>query len=142
MIVSDLMAFSNNFIANQLLLAMGAQVHGGPATLAKGLSVLNDYCTSRLGIASIKLAEASGISRRNRISAKSMIKALDQFHPHRYLLRNEGAQWYKTGTLNGIHTRAGYLRSKEGINYRFVIMLNTAGKRTEPIVRILEEALR
>jgi len=141
MIVASLMAYSNNFMANQLLLAMGAQVHGPPATPAKGRKVLSDYCISRLGIASPELVEASGISRRNRISAQAMIKALDRFHPYRDLMRREGPQRYKTGTLNGIHTRAGYLRSKEGVDYRFVIMLNTPGKRTEPIVEILEKAL-
>ena len=141
MIVASLMAYSNNFIANQLLLAMGTQVHGPPATLAKGRNVLHDYCNSKLAISSPKIVEASGISRRNRISAQAMIKALDRFHPYRDLMRREGPQWYKTGTLNGIHTRAGYLCSKEGVDYRFVIMLNSAGKRTEPIMKIIKKCL-
>lgn len=142
MLVANLMAYSNNFIANQLLLVMGAQVYGPPADLTKGRNVLNNYCKSRLGIASPDLAEASGISRRNRISARSMIKALDRFYPFRHLMRREGRQYYKTGTLNGIHTRAGYLASKNGTDYRFVVMLNSPGKRTEPIMEILEEALQ
>jgi len=90
MLVANLMAYSNNFIANQLLLVMGAQVYGPPADLTKGRNVLNNYCKSRLGIASPDLAEASGISRRNRISARSMIKALDRFYPFRHLMRREG----------------------------------------------------
>jgi D-alanyl-D-alanine carboxypeptidase/D-alanyl-D-alanine-endopeptidase (penicillin-binding protein 4) len=121
---------------------MGAQVYGPPATLAKGRKALHGYCSSQLAMTSPNIVEASGISRLNRISAQSMIKALDRFHPFRDLMRREGPQWYKTGTLNGIHTRAGYLRSKDGLDYRFVIMLNTAGKRTEPIMEIIENSLR
>jgi serine-type D-Ala-D-Ala carboxypeptidase/endopeptidase (penicillin-binding protein 4) len=140
-IISDLLYFSNNFIANQLLLAMGAQVHGPPATMEKGMAVLQHYYAETLGITTGTLVEASGLSRQNRISARSMLHVLDQFQPHYTLMRHEGRQWYKTGTLQGVSTRAGYLPAEAGGMYRFVVMINTPGKTTDRVMRLLERQL-
>lgn len=141
-IIADLLEFSNNFIANQLLLTMGAQVHGPPATMEKGVAVLQHYYTHHLGITSGTLVEASGLSRRNRVSARTMLHVLDRFQPHHHLMRQEGRQWYKTGTLQGISTRVGYLKAKEGGLYRFAVLCNTPGRTTDRIMQILERNLR
>jgi len=57
------------------------------------------------------------------------------------LLRQQGRDFYKTGTLNGINTRAGYITSHNGGRYRYVVMLNTRGKSTKPIMRQLLQFL-
>ncbi|MEZ4577081.1 MAG: hypothetical protein R2875_03460 [Desulfobacterales bacterium] len=41
---------------------------------------------------------------------------------------------YKTGTLNGISTRAGFLVSESGGLYPFVVYVNTPGKSALPVV--------
>lgn len=141
-VVADLLEFSNNFIANQMMLAMGASLYGPPATVEKGLRALNHYYTAVLGIKTGHIEEASGISRGNRISAEVMLQILEQFQPYHRLMRQKGRQWYKTGHLKGVRTRAGFLDGAKGDGpYRFVVMINTPGRGTDRIMRILESAL-
>lgn len=140
-IIADLLTYSNNFIANQLLLTMGARIYGPPATIDKGLQVLRRYYESIPGIASAHIAEASGISRKNRVSAQSMMRLLEQFQPYHGLMRRQGRQWYKTGHLKGVRTRIGYLTAADGRLYRFVVMINTPGRATHRVMRIIEQAL-
>lgn len=130
--VSQMMAYSNNFVANQLLLAAGAKAYGAPATLEKGVRAARAYADG-LGI-SPKIVEGSGISRNNRITAKMMIAILDDFANHYALLQKRDRIYFKTGTLSDVQTRAGYIEGKDGILYRFVVMLNTRGKLAAPVV--------
>ena len=87
------------------------------------------------------IVEGSGISRQNRVSALQMIGILQAFEPNFLLLRQKGRDFYKTGTLHGIHTRAGYIASKNGGSYRYVVMVNTGGKSTQPIMHQLLQLL-
>jgi D-alanyl-D-alanine carboxypeptidase/D-alanyl-D-alanine-endopeptidase (penicillin-binding protein 4) len=70
-----------------------------------------------------------------------MMRVLNHFDSHRDLLRQEGRDYYKTGTLYGINTRAGYIASRFGGFYRYVVMINTPGKSTRPVMRKLLQAL-
>ena len=141
-VVTDLLEYSNNFIANQILLVMGAEVLGPPATMDKGLQVLRDYYHHVLKIEDGRIFEASGISRRNRITARAMHKVLQHYEPHHSLMRHEGRQFYKTGHLKGIRTRAGFLSSARGGFYRFVVIINTPGKSTDGMMKVIEEFIR
>jgi D-alanyl-D-alanine carboxypeptidase/D-alanyl-D-alanine-endopeptidase (penicillin-binding protein 4) len=137
-VIAELLEYSNNFIANQLLLAMGAREYRPPADLARGVRALRRYYGSVLGLKNGFLAEGSGISRRNHVSAQIMMFILKKFAPYHRLMRHQGRQFYKTGTLNGIHTRVGYLSAHGGGLYRFVVMVNTPGKTTDRIMRVIE----
>ncbi len=141
-IVAKLLEFSNNFIANQLLLSMGAHAYGPPATVEKGLRVLNTYYRNKLNIQGGTIVEASGISRQNRVSARDMMTVLEHFSPYYKLMRHNGRQYYKTGHLKGIRSRIGYLSSDQGDPYRFVVMVNTSGKSTHGIMRTIERHLK
>ena len=140
-VIKNLLEYSNNFMANQVLLAAGAEIHGPPATLEKGVTLLTTYCQNHLGITDIELVEGSGISRRNRVSAVMFDKILDEFKGYDDLMPHTGGIYYKTGTLDGIQTRVGYIKSKKSL-YRFVILLNTKGMRTEPIIREVKKLIR
>lgn len=140
--VAKLLEFSNNFIANQILLIMGAEAKGPPATMDKGLAELKSYYRDKLKISTGHIVEASGISRQNRIDARAMMTILERFAPYHHLMRKHNRQYYKTGHLRGVRTRAGYIKSEKGNLYRFVVMLNTPGKTTHSIMRTLEKELR
>ena len=140
-VIGDLLTYSNNFIANQLLLTMGARVYGPPATVKKGLRVLRGYYQSIPGIDPAHIAEASGLSRENRISARALMRLLKRFQPYHQLMRRQGRQWYKTGHLEGVRTRAGYLTAADGGLYRFVVMINTPGRTPDRVMRIIEREL-
>lgn len=133
-VIEKLFEYSNNYMANQILLSIGAKIYGPPATLDKGVNALKRYCETHLSIPGIRLVEGSGISRKNRVSAEMFIKILDAFSPYYTLMANAERIYFKTGTLNGIQTRVGYIESEKLGLCRFVILLNTRGKRCEPIL--------
>lgn len=140
-IVIKLLEHSNNFTTNQVLITTGIEVYGPPGTLSKGVRAVTAYAKEILQLESVYMTEGSGISRANRISARDLYKILDGFAPYRYLMRRDGREYYKTGTLYGISTRAGYMKSADGELYRFVIMINTPGRSTNGIARKLLKAL-
>ena len=128
-------------MANQLLIAAGAKLYGSPGTLDKGILVAKDYAKKMLNVKDLCIIEGSGISRQNRISANSLHKILEKFEPYHKLMHKSGREFYKTGTLDGISTRAGYIRNEKGGLYRFVVLINTQGKSAEPIMNLLRKIL-
>jgi hypothetical protein len=90
-----------------------------------------------LKIDDLTIVEGSGISRENRISAKSFLKILEAFEPHMNLMKHNGNEYFKTGTLSGISSRAGYIKGGEGKLYRYVIMTNSNGNSAEKISKKL-----
>jgi serine-type D-Ala-D-Ala carboxypeptidase/endopeptidase (penicillin-binding protein 4) len=127
-VVEKLLTYSNNFIANQVMLAMGAQQFGEPATLNKGVAVLIDFAQKNLGWEQVQLAEGSGLSRKNRVTPVQMGKLLQAFMPFHRLLKRTGTQYYKTGTLSDVKSRAGYFLGKDNRLYLFVIIHNGVGQ--------------
>jgi serine-type D-Ala-D-Ala carboxypeptidase/endopeptidase (penicillin-binding protein 4) len=120
-VVEKLLRYSNNFIANQVMLALGAHVYGPPATLDKGIAALTRTASALPGWQTAKIAEGSGISRENRVTPTQMGTLLQKFMPYHTLLPRTGTQYYKTGTLTGIRTRAGYFTGTDHRLYPFVI---------------------
>jgi len=141
-IIAKLLEHSNNFTTNQLLISSGVTAFGQPGNLRKGAAAANQYAEKVLQIKDMEMVEGSGISRKNRVSARAMLRVLEEFEPYHRLMRQEGREFYKTGTLYGIRTRAGYISSKRNGLYRYVVMMNTPGKSTTPLIhkllRILE----
>ncbi len=138
-IVQKLLKFSNNFIANQLLLVIGAKKFGEPATIEKGLKALNLFSEQNLNLKNIKIHEGSGISRSNRITPDQMLQILLKFMPYHSFLKNSKNDFYKTGTLSGVRTRAGYILGGDGRLYPYVIMVNQEGKGYDSILSDLIE---
>lgn len=132
-VVDNLMAFSNNFIANQILIAAGAKAYGPPGSLEKGLQAAQAFAVEVLKTSPLQITEGSGISRDNRLSARTLYQILLAFQPYTSLLNKNKKEYYKTGTLNGISNRAGYMRGKNGTLYPFVIMLNDSAPKMQKI---------
>ena len=140
-VLKKMLEFSNNFIANQICIAMGVQIHGPPGTLEKGVSVISEYARDELHLTGLNIVEGSGISRQNRISAQDMILVLRGFRPYRQLLKRAGKILFKTGTLKGINTRAGYMDSPTEAPYPFVIFLNNGKGDIEGLIRCIEKQI-
>ena len=141
-IIAKLLEHSNNFITNQLLITAGARTHGAPGSLKKGLQTARRFARANLGIEGLNLVEGSGISRQNKISARQMITVLKHFEPYHQLMRFAEKEFYKTGTLRGISTRAGYLVGANTLRYPFVVMFNTPGKAAPNIMPYLREMIQ
>lgn len=136
-VVQKLLKYSNNYMANLVFLAMGAKTYGPPATLEKGVKAVKMFSKQRLGFDDFVLAEGSGLSRSNRISCDQMLKVLIEFMPFHGLLKKKDNDFFKTGTLSGIRTRAGYISGKDGRLYPYVIMVNQKNKGYDAILKKL-----
>jgi D-alanyl-D-alanine carboxypeptidase/D-alanyl-D-alanine-endopeptidase (penicillin-binding protein 4) len=135
--IARLLTFSNNYTTNQILIAAGVRRFGPPGTLEKGVQAAREYARNILQLDDIHISEGSGISRDNRITARDMQKVLDAFAPYHTFMRSQGRQFYKTGTLRGISTRAGYVERPDGSLHRFVVLVNSPGRSAEKVTRHL-----
>ncbi len=148
-ILWDLNKWSNNFIAEQVLKTLGAEVLGAPGTRKKGIAVVQRYM-KRLGYGpeSFTVADGSGLSRKSRISPAQLVSVLAdmyddfRFHPEfvaslavmgvdgsvRNRLDDTPAERRiraKTGTLNGVDALSGYAFSRDGDVIAFSILINS-----------------
>jgi D-alanyl-D-alanine carboxypeptidase/D-alanyl-D-alanine-endopeptidase (penicillin-binding protein 4) len=138
--ISRLLYYSNNYIANQILITAGIVAYGPPGSLENGVRAVTCYAEEKLGLKTLRINEGSGISRGNRISAADLLKVARAFEVHRHLLRRDGREFYKTGTLQGVSTRVGYIETDDRI-YRYVILLNSNGKSAERIKNLFTRSL-
>ncbi len=123
-ILAQLLRGSNNYVANQVFLEIGGHRRGGPVSLEKSLEVAREILVAHDLAGAIQLEEGSGISRGNRFTARGLAKVLELFAPHIGLLEGRKNAAYKTGTLEGVRTLAGYVNTSGRGQVRFVISLN------------------
>jgi D-alanyl-D-alanine carboxypeptidase/D-alanyl-D-alanine-endopeptidase (penicillin-binding protein 4) len=141
-ILVELLRASNNYIANQVFLEIGAHRLGGPVSLKKSLRVANEMLAAHGLAAAIHLEEGSGISRSNRFTARGLAKVLELFAPHASLLHGHDGGMNKTGTLDGVSTLAGYADTKSHGRVRFVIALTSNdGEMRFRLLRAIASAL-
>ena len=138
-IVAKILEHSNNFVTNQLLIAAGIKANGAPGSLGKAVQTARKYATENLKVEGLRISEGSGISRKNRVTANQMLTVLQKFDPHYHLMRREQNEFYKTGTLSGISTRAGYLLDSDGQRFPFVVMCNSSGKTANSFLPLLKK---
>jgi D-alanyl-D-alanine carboxypeptidase/D-alanyl-D-alanine-endopeptidase (penicillin-binding protein 4) len=139
--------FSNNVMTRQIFLTLGAEKLGAPGTLAKGRQAMDDALSRRgLGFPELQIGNGAGLSRDNRISARSLgrlllaarsssfgaefqaslsLAGLDGTTRRRFEDDSLAGQMHlKTGTLNGVTSVAGYVRSQSGAEYVVVAIAN------------------
>lgn len=148
LIVRDMNKFSNNFVAEQLVKTLGAQIDSVPGTTRKGMRVIENYL-AQIGIepGSYKLVNGSGLTRHNRIAASTLMKVLantfvdfriapevmssfsiagiDGTTKDRHTSdRIKGLARAKTGTLAGVSTLVGAIPSESGEMLGYTILMN------------------
>ena len=141
---------SNNVMARQLLLAMGAKQFGAPGTTQKGAAAVGQWLESRgLRFGNLRIENGSGLSRVERISAREMGDMLVDAYNSPYrddLMRSmavlgvdgtvknrlksiAGRGRFKTGTLRDVRALAGYLNAANGQTYVVSLLHNEGGIR-------------
>lgn len=137
-LLRGMLLYSNNFTANQVFLTCAARRFGAPATWKKARRFAAKYFTS-LGFSKrdLYIYEGSGLSRKNRITAKAMLRLLHLFAPYRTLLPEKDDALVKSGTLDGVYCYAGYLDPAQG-TFPFVIMLNQARNTRDRVLARLK----
>jgi D-alanyl-D-alanine carboxypeptidase/D-alanyl-D-alanine-endopeptidase (penicillin-binding protein 4) len=137
---------SNNLMARHLLLTLGKERYGEPATLEKGAEVIAEWGRERgFDLTGVDIDNGSGLSRSTHISVLQMATILraawrSRFAPE-YLasfplagmdgtLRSRmkstpaGAVRLKTGHLDSVSGVAGYVTTSTGKTYVLVSMVN------------------
>jgi len=140
-ILAEMLRESNNFVANQVFLEIGARRLGGPVSLEKSLEVANEMLAAHGLADAIHLEEGSGISRANRFTARGLAKVLELFAPHADLLHGHDGGMNKTGTMDGVRTLAGYADTSRHGRVRFVISLSTNDEMRYRLLQAIESGL-
>ncbi len=140
-VISKMMSFSNNFMANQILIQTGISQSGSSGTLTKGVAAIKAYARDVHHLENMQISEGSGISRQNRMSADGLHRILLEFKPHYRLLKQDRDDFHKTGTLFGISGRVGFLGADPASSYAYVILCNTPGRSAKVVRNRLQKIL-
>jgi D-alanyl-D-alanine carboxypeptidase/D-alanyl-D-alanine-endopeptidase (penicillin-binding protein 4) len=138
--------FSSNLMARHLLLTIGEERSGGPATLEKGAAAIAEWGRARgLDLQAMDIDNGSGLSRSTHISVLQMAQTLSAAYRSRYApeflaslplagmdgtlrsrmkLSPAGAVRLKTGHLDGVSGVAGYVTTAGGKSYVLVSLIN------------------
>jgi D-alanyl-D-alanine carboxypeptidase/D-alanyl-D-alanine-endopeptidase (penicillin-binding protein 4) len=145
--VRDINKLSNNVMARQLFLTLATSAHAPPATTARAADAVRRWLAKRkLGFPELVMENGSGLSRRERIAAKSMarlllaadasrvrgdyvsslaVAATDGTVRKRFADESVADQaLLKTGTLEGVRAIAGYVLGHGGRRYVVVCFVN------------------
>lgn len=145
--IKDINKFSNNVMARQVFLTLGAETHGAPATLEKGAAAISDWLASKgQNFLELTLENGAGLSRTERISAQHLgwllhtayrsqyfpefaaslpIVALDGTMKKRLVGSTiAGRARLKSGSLKDVRALAGYIRDARGRDIIVVCIIN------------------
>jgi len=122
-IVTAMLEYSNNFIANQLFLMLGAEQLGAPANLQKSQQAMASFIAKQFAWQNYVIEDGSGLSRCNQLNANQLIDVLKLFRPYQSLLPQQNSSILaKSGTLKGVSTYAGYVfRNDEWQSFALLI---------------------
>lgn len=73
--VTDMMKFSNNYVAEILTKNLSAQAGRSPASMDHGIEILDNYLKS-MGLEDFKITSPSGLSRKNQLTPSDIHKVL------------------------------------------------------------------
>lgn len=146
-VVRDINKFSNNVMARQLLLTLGAQGFGPPASAESGARAIRGWLVhSGLEFPELVVENGSGLSRNARISARHLGELLVRAYRGptmpEYMaslpvagvdgtLRKRmngaaasGQAHLKTGYLDGVRAIGGYVLDRHGRRHAVVLIIN------------------
>jgi len=148
LILRGLNKFSNNFVAEQILKTIGAEIHGPPGTTLNGLRAMDEYMQSlKYKPEEFSILDGSGLSRQNRLSPDQIVSVLQDMYEDlgvypefisalgvmgrdgNVLKRMNGHNRVerarvKTGTLNSVSALSGYFQSADGERFAFSMLMN------------------
>ncbi|MGH8800121.1 MAG: D-alanyl-D-alanine carboxypeptidase/D-alanyl-D-alanine endopeptidase [Casimicrobiaceae bacterium] len=145
--VRDINKLSNNVMARQLFLTLATTSRPPPATAANAVRAIGRWLARhKLRFPELVLDNGSGLSRRARISARSMARLLvaadssdvrDEYVSSLAVAATDGTvrkrfltdevadqAFLKTGTLEGVRAIAGYVFDPDGRRFVVVCFVN------------------
>ena len=141
---------SSNLIARHLVLTMGGEISGWPATQNKGLAAIQQWLKQKgLVFPELIIENGAGRSRKARISARHLVEIVEtgwvspympEFIASMALLgqdgtlndrhtrsRLNGRAHLKTGQLDHVTAIAGIMQNNDGKRYALAILHNDTG---------------
>jgi len=113
-VIKPMMKYSTNFVANQLVLKLGAEQQGAPASSEKATLMLKQQLATEFGWKEFFLEDGAGLSRANRLSPVQLIDVLGRFRRWKHLLPEiESGIYAKSGSLIGVSALAGYINKPD-----------------------------
>jgi D-alanyl-D-alanine carboxypeptidase/D-alanyl-D-alanine-endopeptidase (penicillin-binding protein 4) len=145
-VIRDINKFSNNVMARQVFLTLGAVQAGEVASMERSARVVQAWLARRgLQMPELVLENGSGLSRKERVSARSMAQLLmaafegplmPEFVASLPIVGVDGTLMnrkppgsgahIKGGILEGVRAIAGYVRAESGRRYVIVVIVNHA----------------
>lgn len=142
--------YSNNVMARHLMLTLGVEKYGPPATVDSGRNAIRLWLNNRgIVMPGFVLDNGSGLSRAERVTARGLGEMLDMAWHSPFMpefaaslplsatdgtLRNrfnspgmQGRIRLKTGHLDNVSALAGFVNAASGKTYVVVIMVNSPG---------------
>ncbi|HET7753079.1 MAG TPA: D-alanyl-D-alanine carboxypeptidase/D-alanyl-D-alanine-endopeptidase [Anaeromyxobacteraceae bacterium] len=152
-VVRRLNKSSNNFMAEQLVKTLGAQVKGPPGTWPKGIAAVEEFLAEAgIGRGSFVMKNGSGLNDANRFSARQTVTLLREMWRRFPLMaeflsslpvagRDGTIRWRmdgsdaqgmlraKTGTLESVTSLSGYVETASRQRLAFAILVNDVPRR-------------
>ncbi len=123
-VIAAMLKYSNNFIANQLFLMLGAEKFAAPAAFDKSRQMLKEFVDVHFQWQQYAVYDGAGLSRNNRLSARHLTEIAQKLAPYRDLMPTQKrAIRAKSGTLNGVSCYAGYV-FRGGKWLTFALLIN------------------
>lgn len=158
-LLMDFLKYSLNIYGEAFLKTLGRELFGGKGSYEKGIQAVDSFLKVSDLLDHFKPADGSGLSRYNMATPRGFAMLLYYHYKNfRYfpefasllaisgtdgtLQKNykllKGVFRGKTGTLSGVSTLGGYIRTRRGEDYIYVIMLNnTPGSPTYFFEKVL-----
>jgi D-alanyl-D-alanine carboxypeptidase/D-alanyl-D-alanine-endopeptidase (penicillin-binding protein 4) len=123
-VLTAMLQYSNNFIANDLFLLLGGRDGDRQLDMPRAQRAAEQWGRETFGWRGHRIEDGAGLSRGNRLSARQLLDLVKAFAPYRDLLpAQNGRVLAKTGTLTGVSCYAGYVR-REGGWQPFSLLIN------------------
>lgn len=145
-VIRDVNKFSNNVMARQIYLTIGAETSGRPANAARSEAAVRSWLEARgLAMPELVLENGSGLSRQERASALGLARLLHdafasplmpEFIASLPLVGVDGTMRKRNGAVGSAHVKsglladvraiAGYVDAASGRRYAVVAIINHA----------------
>lgn len=163
-IIKSINKYSNNLMTRHLLLTLGAEVLGPPATVDKGVQAMKNYLELKsLDSTQLQLSNGAGLSRDTRITTNLLNNILQSAWASPYMpefvsslpingmdgtMRSRvrgagmaGRMHVKTGSLDEVVAVAGYVYSQSNRVYTVAGIVNHELADRGPGAELLDELL-
>jgi D-alanyl-D-alanine carboxypeptidase/D-alanyl-D-alanine-endopeptidase (penicillin-binding protein 4) len=157
--------YSSNAMARTLVLTLGLERQGAPASVEKGEAAMKTWLARRgLDAPELVIDNGSGLSRRTRITADSLARVLASAYQSRWYpelaaslplggldgtlrtrfvdLGDSGRIRLKTGHLNSVAAVAGWVTGRAGRPLTVVVMVNHPGAQFASGDQIIDAVVR